>query len=150
MEQTIADRIKQIRKAENMTQEQFAEKIGCSRGALANYEIGRNEPLTAVIKSICREFNISEAWLRNGEEPKNADEARRKALAKAVGKARARGDPYIAILQKAVLDLSDEPERLMWLLDKVIELGEQLKAAQDRLHGGGETPDEQTGPGLID
>lgn len=150
MEQTIADRIKQIRKEAGLTQQAFADKLGCKQNTVATYEMGRSTPLAPIIKSICREFNISEAWLRNGEEPKNADEARRKALAKAVGKARARGDPYIAILQKAVLDLADEPERLMWLLDKVIELGEQLKAAQDRLHGGGENPDEQTGPGLID
>ena len=150
MEQTIGGRIKQVRKEAGLTQQKFADRIGCKQNTVAQYETDRNPPIDPVIKSICREFNISEAWLRNGEEPKNADEARRKALAKAVGKARARGDPYIAILQKAVLDLADEPERLMWLLDKVIELGEQLKAAQDRLHGGGETPDEQTGPGLID
>ena len=150
MEQTIGGRIKQVRKEAGLTQQKFADRIGCKQNTVAQYETDRNPPIDPVIKSICREFNISEAWLRNGEEPKNADEARRKALARAVGRARAKGDPYIAILQKAVLDLADEPERLMWLLDKVIELGEQLKAAQDRLHGGGENPDEQTGPGLID
>lgn len=148
MEQTIGGRIKQVRKEAGLSQQKFAEVIGAGQSTIAGYENGTKNPIDPIIKSICREFNISEAWLRNGEEPKNADEARRKALAKAVGRARARGDPYIAILQKAVLDLADEPERLMWLLDKVIELGEQLKAAQDRLHGGGENPDEQTGPGL--
>ena len=116
MEQTIADRIKQIRKAENMTQEQFAEKIGCSRGALANYEIGRNEPLTAVIKSICREFNISEAWLRNGEEPKNADEARRKALARAPDDSFR--DRFITALLELPADFWPEIQRFIQSLSK--------------------------------
>ena len=29
--------------------------------------MGRNDPSDAVIISICREFNVSENWLRNGE-----------------------------------------------------------------------------------
>ena len=33
---------------------------------MANYEIGRNEPIDAVISLICREFNVNEEWLRNG------------------------------------------------------------------------------------
>lgn len=60
-------RIKKIRVANGMTQQEFADRIGCSRSGLANYESGRNEPINPVITAICREFNINESWLRTGE-----------------------------------------------------------------------------------
>lgn len=60
------DRIKQLRKSLEITQEEFSKKIGIKRNTLANYEIGRNEPIDAVIFSICRVFNVNETWLRTG------------------------------------------------------------------------------------
>lgn len=61
------ERIKKLRKALDLTQQEFAERIGVKRNTIATYEIGRNTPLDAVITLICREFNASEAWLRTGE-----------------------------------------------------------------------------------
>ena len=60
------ERIKELRKALGLTQQDFAERIGVKRNTIAQYEIGRNPPIDAVITSICREFNVSEAWLRGG------------------------------------------------------------------------------------
>ena len=60
-------RIKKLRKALELTQQEFAERIGIKRNTVATYEIGRNVPLDAVIASMCREFNVNEAWLRTGE-----------------------------------------------------------------------------------
>lgn len=60
-------RIKEVRTKLNMTQQEFADRIGCSRSGLANYEVGRNEPINPVITAICREFNVNETWLRTGE-----------------------------------------------------------------------------------
>lgn len=62
----IKDRIKQIRLNAGLTQEKFAEQLGLKRNSVANYEIGRNTPLDAIINSICREFNINEEWLKTG------------------------------------------------------------------------------------
>lgn len=61
------ERIKELRKALNLTQQEFADKLNIKRGAIANYEIGRNEPIDAVISLICKEFNVNENWLRNGK-----------------------------------------------------------------------------------
>ena len=63
----IKDRIKTLRKALGLTQQEFADKIGIKRGAVANYELGRNEPIDAVLSLICREFHVDERWLRTGE-----------------------------------------------------------------------------------
>lgn len=60
------ERIKMLRKSLGLTQQEFAEKIGIKRGAVANYEIGRNEPADSVIALICRELHVREDWLRNG------------------------------------------------------------------------------------
>ena len=61
------ERLKTLRKALDLTQQEFADRIGVKRNTIATYEIGRNTPLDAVIASICREFNVSETWLRTGE-----------------------------------------------------------------------------------
>ena len=63
----MKERIKRIRKELDLTQQEFADRLGIKRGAIANYEIGRNEPVDSVISLICREFNVREEWLRTGE-----------------------------------------------------------------------------------
>lgn len=60
------ERLKELRKELKLTQQEFADKLNIKRGTMANYEIGRNEPIDAVISLICREFNVNEEWLRNG------------------------------------------------------------------------------------
>lgn len=61
------ERIKELRKRLDLTQQEFADKIGMKRNTIANYEINRNEPSNAVITLICKVFNINENWLRTGE-----------------------------------------------------------------------------------
>ncbi len=63
----MKDRLKELRKELGLTQEKFAERLRMKRNSIANYEIGRNEPIDAVIALICREFNVNETWLRTGE-----------------------------------------------------------------------------------
>lgn len=63
----MGDRLKALRKALNMTQQEFADRLNIKRNTLANYETGRNEPIDAVYSLICREFNVNEHWLRTGE-----------------------------------------------------------------------------------
>ena len=61
------ERIKELRKALDLTQQEFADRLGIKRGAVANYEIGRNTPIDSVIILLCREFRVNETWLRTGE-----------------------------------------------------------------------------------
>lgn len=61
------ERIKAVRTALGLSQQEFAEKIGIKRGAVANYEVGRNEPIDAVVSLICKTYNVNENWLRTGE-----------------------------------------------------------------------------------
>lgn len=60
------ERIKQLRKALGLTQQEFAERVGIKRNAVANYETGRNEPIGSVVNLICNEYNVNPDWLRDG------------------------------------------------------------------------------------
>lgn len=60
------ERLKKLRKTLDLTQQKFGERIGVKGNTIAQYELGRNEPIDAVINLICREFNVNEEWLRTG------------------------------------------------------------------------------------
>ena len=60
------ERIRKLRKHLDLTQKEFGERLGIKGTTIANYELGRNEPIDAVLSLICREFNVNEEWLRNG------------------------------------------------------------------------------------
>lgn len=64
---TVNDRIKQIRNANNMTMEVFGKKIGVGKTAISHIESGRANPSERTIMLICREYNVSETWLKTGE-----------------------------------------------------------------------------------
>lgn len=64
---TIGERIKVLRRKLDITQEEFAQKLGTTRNTITNYEAGRREPMEATIKSICREFGVNYDWLRTEE-----------------------------------------------------------------------------------
>lgn len=60
-------RIKKLRQALDLTQTEFAERIGSVQNTITGYETGRRVPSSQVIALICREFSVNEAWLRTGE-----------------------------------------------------------------------------------
>lgn len=63
----MKDRILLLRKELKLNQTDFGERIGVKQASVAGYEAGIRTPLDAVITSICREFNVSEDWLRTGK-----------------------------------------------------------------------------------
>lgn len=63
----MKERIRKLRRSLDLTQQEFADKIGMKRNTVANYETGRNDPSASVISLICREFHVNENWLRTGE-----------------------------------------------------------------------------------
>ena len=63
---TTNTRIKKLRKALDLTQAEFASRIGSTQNAVTGYETGRRNPSSSVINNICKEFHVSEEWLRTG------------------------------------------------------------------------------------
>ena len=60
------NRLKQIRKANSMTQDAFAAEIGATRGMVAKYETGLVVPDKSMQMLICSKFNVNYDWLSDG------------------------------------------------------------------------------------
>lgn len=60
------NRIVQLRKSREWTQDEFAEKMGISKNYVSLIENGKKKPSDRLISDICREFNVNEKWLRDG------------------------------------------------------------------------------------
>lgn len=65
----IADRIKAVRKALGLTQDEFSSRIAIKRNTLAVIETQKRATSDIVLKSICREFGVNLDYLLHGEEP---------------------------------------------------------------------------------
>ena len=60
------ERLLAIRNHFNRSQKSFGEALGVSRDVIASLESGRVPIIDALIKLICREFGVTEQWLRTG------------------------------------------------------------------------------------
>lgn len=117
-EYILKDRIKKIRKELDLTQQEFADRIGVKRGGIANYEIGRNEPTDSVISLICREFNVNEDWLRTGEGEMFIKQTRDEQIASFVGSIQSSEDDSFKKRFISMLSSLDESE---WeVLEKMV------------------------------
>lgn len=61
------ERLKAIRKYLSLSQEKFGKRLGVTGTAISRMEIGNRTITEQMIIAICREFNVREEWLRNGD-----------------------------------------------------------------------------------
>lgn len=64
---TISARIAAVIKASGLTKTAFAERLNVSQSFVSRLAVGASVPSDRTILDICREFNVSERWLRTGE-----------------------------------------------------------------------------------
>lgn len=64
---TPGERVNAVRRAKEMTMEQFGERIGIQKSAISKIEKDRVNLSDQTVRSICREFGVNEVWLRTGE-----------------------------------------------------------------------------------
>ena len=64
---SIGSRIKELRKAEGISQAKLAESIGVSAGNVGEWELGRSKPGADALVSLSRYFNVSTDWLLTGK-----------------------------------------------------------------------------------
>ena len=67
-QERIGELIKKIRKDNNLTQKDLADKLGVTYQAVSKWENGKNIPDIAILKQISEYFNIDLNDLLNGEE----------------------------------------------------------------------------------
>lgn len=63
----INEQLKDLRATLGITLEEFGKKVGITRSAVGRLEKGERNLTEQMIKSICREFDVNETWLRTGE-----------------------------------------------------------------------------------
>ena len=66
-QELINTSIKNLRKSNNLTQQEFAEKIDISIQGLSNIERNRYQPTADTIDKICKAFKITPAELLLGQ-----------------------------------------------------------------------------------
>lgn len=66
-ENSLNERLKQIRKALNLSQEEFGKHLGVTKASISRLEAGINNVTDQMTKSICREYNIDFHWFTTGE-----------------------------------------------------------------------------------
>lgn len=121
----MKERLKKLRKTLDLTQQEFADRIGSARDNIAGYETGRRNPSVAVISLICTKFNVNEEWLRTGNGEMFIELTRNEQIEHFVGDALKSEDDsfkkkFISML--AALDESD------WeVLQKMVELLQENK-----------------------
>lgn len=60
------NKVQQIRKAVDLTQDEFAKRLGVTGASISRIESGDRSLTEQMALSICREFNVSHAWLVDG------------------------------------------------------------------------------------
>ena len=124
---TVGERVKALREKLGITQEEFSQRFGTTRNTITNYEANRRAPMDATIKSICREFDVNEEWLRTGEGEMFTQMSRTDEISAFVGNI-LRGEPdfrqkFISVLARMT------PDEWQLLEKKVLELSEEIKKA---------------------
>lgn len=61
------NRMKEVRKALNMTQANFGKRIGIKQAYVAMLETGKTEITPVLTKSICNEYGVNEEWFLTGK-----------------------------------------------------------------------------------
>lgn len=117
------ERIKNLRKSLNMTQEEFSKRIGLSRNFIAQVEIGTKTPSERTISDICREFEVNEEWLRTGNGEMIIQKSKDEQIAEMLGEIQRSGeDNFRHRLVSALSKLNKEDwESLEKLIDLINE-----------------------------
>ncbi|WP_131100651.1 XRE family transcriptional regulator [Bacillus sp. SYJ] len=113
----LGKKIAELRKNQKLSQYDLADKLGFSRGKLANYEQGQREPDYDTLKKIADFFEVSTDYLLGRTEKKE-------------------------LLSTPTSDLSEKEERdIAKDLEKTLE---QLENSEEALMFDGEPIDEHT------
>lgn len=122
-EMTINERVKVIRSSTGLTLDKFGERVGVKKSALSLIESGKNNVTDQMFKSICREFNISESWLRTGEGEMYVPQTRNQEIMAFANQVMADEDEsfrkrFVTALGNASPEFWDELEKFLDALKK--------------------------------
>ena len=118
---TVNERVKVIRNTEKLTMESFGEKLGVGRTAISNIENGKRNVTDQMIKSICREFNYCEEWLRNGIEPKQTEKLDEDELAEYIEDLLSTDNPAYTLIKSILKTYSKLDDKSKQVVNDTID-----------------------------
>lgn len=62
----MQNRLKEVRTTLDLNQAEFGRRLGVSSGAISRWESGERSIPDSAVLLICRDFGVSETWLRTG------------------------------------------------------------------------------------
>lgn len=116
---TLGERIKKVRRSEDLTQQKFGDRLGIKPNSVSLIESGDRNPSDQVILAICREFNIREDWLRTGAGEMSIQISRDERIAAWVGETlSAESDTF----QKRFISMLSKLDEKDWeVLERMVE-----------------------------
>lgn len=106
---TIGERVRELRIEKGMAMDAFGESIGIRKSSLSNIENGKNGISDRTILSICREYGVSEEWLRDGAGEMFVPITRNEKIARFAGELMKDETPdFRRQLVEILADLNDE------------------------------------------
>ena len=118
----MKDRIKELRKALQLTQSEFGERLGVGKTAISKIERGDNGTTEQTLRSICREFGASYVWLTTGAGSMFENGGDDAALHLMIDRVMASENDRVKSIFKGLGDFTEEDWRQGdRLLDKLLE-----------------------------
>lgn len=80
----MMNRIKALRKELGLSQEEFGNRLGLTRGAITNLEYGKTEAKPLFIDLVCKTYGVRRDWILNGDGKMFEPDTREQEISKFV------------------------------------------------------------------
>lgn len=122
----IGDRIRYLRKEVlGKTQKDFGEAIGLKPNSVSDIESGKNNLTEQTANAICREFSISEKWLRYNEGDMKIEDCKDNRYLSNVGKLQRADDETIMRWVNAIAETDPKVlKQIEEFMKKLLEIQE--------------------------
>lgn len=110
MDWNTNERITLLRKELKLSQTEFGERIGVSRGVIKNIDDKNVIVKPLLIQQICKEYNVNRIWLETGEGEMFEDISRDEEIALRVGQILSEDDDSFKKQLIGVLTALDDDE----------------------------------------
>lgn len=130
----IGERISQIIEMNHIKQVEFAKCIGVDPSYVSHLTSGKRLPSDRTISDICREFGVSEVWLRTGDGEMYLPKSRSEQLVSFFSEILKKDeDDFIRSFCTALASLDKEQlHQLAQISESVLDKWVQLKEKQEQ------------------
>lgn len=137
------ERVKELRKSLGLTMERFGEHVGCKKNTISQIESGKNNVTEQMFKSICREFNVNEEWLRTGNGSMFNEFSKKEQITRIVENALSGSDEFVKNVFIALGELRPEDWKVFErFIDRMIELNGKPQDKNDPFADIPDSPEE--------